>query len=49
GSSAGVAICGMYPEARSTGKWLREGWLIPVAYVAGYALLMATLGWRPMP
>lgn len=47
GSSAGVAICGMYPEARSTGKWLREGWLIPVAYVAGYALLLVTLGWRP--
>jgi Na+/H+ antiporter NhaD/arsenite permease-like protein len=47
GSSAGVAICGMYPEARSTGKWLREGWLIPVAYVSGYGLLLVTLGWRP--
>ena len=47
GSSAGVAICGIYPEARSTGKWLGEGWLIPVAYVAGFALLLATLGWRP--
>lgn len=49
GSSAGVAICGMYPEARSTGKWLREGWLIPIAYVAGYGLLLVTLGWRPTP
>ncbi len=47
GSSAGVAICGSYPEARSTAKWLREGWLIPVAYVAGFALLLVTLGWRP--
>ncbi len=47
GSSAGVAICGIYPEARSTGRWLREAWLIPVAYVAGFALLLATLGWRP--
>lgn len=47
GSSAGVAICGIYPEARSTAKWLREAWLIPVAYVAGFALLLATLGWRP--
>ena len=47
GSSAGVAICGIYPEARSTGKWLREGWLIPVAYVVGFALLLVTLGWRP--
>ena len=47
GSSAGVAICSTYPEARSTAKWLREGWLIPVGYVAGFALLLATLGWRP--
>jgi Na+/H+ antiporter NhaD/arsenite permease-like protein len=47
GSSAGVAICGLYPEARSTGRWLREGWLIPVAYVAGFTLLLVMLGWRP--
>ncbi len=47
GSSAGVAISAIYPEARSTGRWLREGWLIPVAYVAGFALLLTTLGWRP--
>ncbi len=46
GSSAGVAICNMYPEARSTGRWLREGWLIAVAYVVGFATLMLTLGWR---
>jgi Na+/H+ antiporter NhaD/arsenite permease-like protein len=47
GSSAGVAISGMYPEARSTGRWLREGWLVAVAYVAGFAVLLLTLGWRP--
>jgi Na+/H+ antiporter NhaD/arsenite permease-like protein len=47
GSSAGVAICAIYPEARSTRSWLGEGWLIVVAYVAGFALLLATLGWRP--
>ena len=46
GSSAGVAICGMYPEARSTARWLREGWLIPVAYVAGFAMLLVALGWN---
>jgi Na+/H+ antiporter NhaD/arsenite permease-like protein len=46
GSSAGVAICSLYPEARSTGRWLREGWLVAVAYVAGFAVLLATLGWR---
>lgn len=47
GSSAGVAICGMFPEARSTGRWLREGWLIAVAYVVGFAALLLTLGWQP--
>jgi Na+/H+ antiporter NhaD/arsenite permease-like protein len=47
GSSAGVAICNMFPEARSTGRWLREGWLIAVAYVVGFAALLLTLGWRP--
>ena len=47
GSSAGVAICSTFPEARSTARWLREGWLIPVGYVAGFAILLATLGWRP--
>jgi Na+/H+ antiporter NhaD/arsenite permease-like protein len=47
GSSAGVAICNMFPEARSTGRWLREGWLIGVAYLAGFAALLLTLGWQP--
>ncbi len=47
GSSAGVAICNMFPEARSTGRWLREGWPVVVAYVAGFAALLATLGWNP--
>ena len=26
GSSAGVALASLYPEAKSTGRWLREGW-----------------------
>jgi Na+/H+ antiporter NhaD/arsenite permease-like protein len=47
GSSAGVAISSMYPEARSMGRWLREGWPVAVAYVAGFAALLLTLGWHP--
>ncbi|MGH8197111.1 MAG: citrate transporter [Steroidobacteraceae bacterium] len=47
GSSAGVAICNMFPEARSTGRWLREGWPVVVAYFVGFAVLMLTLGWQP--
>jgi Na+/H+ antiporter NhaD/arsenite permease-like protein len=49
GSSAGVAISNMYPEARSTGRWLREGWPVALGYVAGFAALMLVLGWNPHP
>jgi len=47
GSSAGVAISNLYPQAKNTGAYLRHGWHIVVAYVLGFALLIATLGWRP--
>jgi Na+/H+ antiporter NhaD/arsenite permease-like protein len=47
GSSAGVAICNMFPEARSTKRWLGEGWLVALGYVAGFAVLLAVLGWNP--
>ncbi|MBK7684728.1 MAG: citrate transporter [Rhodocyclaceae bacterium] len=47
GSSAGVALASMYPEARSVGRWLREGWHVALAYVAGFFVLLATLGWHP--
>jgi Na+/H+ antiporter NhaD/arsenite permease-like protein len=47
GSSAGVAVAGLMPEARSAGLWLKEGWPIVVAYVAGFSLLLALLGWNP--
>jgi hypothetical protein len=49
GSSAGVALSNMYPEAKSVGAWLRHSWYIAVAYVVGYAVLLATLGWHPTP
>ncbi|WP_298598273.1 citrate transporter [Zoogloea sp.] len=47
GSSAGVALSNMYPEARSAVQWVKHGWHVPVAYVAGFAALMAVLGWHP--
>jgi Na+/H+ antiporter NhaD/arsenite permease-like protein len=49
GSSAGVAVAGLMPEARSTARWLKEGWPVILAYVAGFALLLALLGWNPEP
>ncbi len=49
GSSAGVALSNMYPEAKSVGLWLRHGWYIAVAYVVGFFVLLAVLGWHPQP
>ena len=47
GSSAGVALTNLYPEARSVGLWLRHGWHIALAYVLGFAALMLVMGWEP--
>ena len=47
GSSAGVALSNLYPEARSVGLWIRHGWPVALAYLAGFAVLLATLGWQP--
>jgi Na+/H+ antiporter NhaD/arsenite permease-like protein len=47
GSSAGVAISNMYPEAKSAGQWLKSGWHVAVGYVLGFFVLLATLGWHP--
>jgi Na+/H+ antiporter NhaD/arsenite permease-like protein len=47
GSSAGVALSNMYPEAKSVANWLRHGWHVAVAYVVGFAVLHFTLGWEP--
>ena len=49
GSSAGVALAGMYPQARSVGLWVRHGWHVAVAYVIGFFVLLAVLGWHPNP
>jgi Na+/H+ antiporter NhaD/arsenite permease-like protein len=47
GSSAGVALSSTYPEARSVGRWLVKGWHVPLAYVIGYLVLVAVMGWQP--
>lgn len=48
GSSAGVALSNMYPEAKSVGLWIRHGWPIAVAYVLSYLAMVFTVGWRPV-
>ena len=49
GSSAGVALSNMYPEARSVGAWLKGGWHVAVAYVAGFFVMLVLLGWHGHP
>jgi Na+/H+ antiporter NhaD/arsenite permease-like protein len=47
GSSAGVALSNMYPEAKSVGLWVRNGWPVAVAYVVGFFVMLAVVGWHP--
>ena len=47
GSSAGVALSNMYPEAKSVGLWLTRGWHVTVAYVIGFAVMLTLVGWHP--
>ncbi|MBN1237220.1 MAG: citrate transporter [Gammaproteobacteria bacterium] len=47
GSSAGVALSTIFPEARSVVEWIRRGWFVPVGYAIGFFVLLLTLGWQP--
>jgi len=49
GSSAGVALCSQYPQARSVFAWLRSGWHVTVAYVIGFAVMLVVHGWTVDP
>ena len=49
GSSAGVALSNQYPEAKSVGLWLRNGWHVAIAYVIGFLVMLALIGWHPDP
>jgi Na+/H+ antiporter NhaD/arsenite permease-like protein len=46
GSSAGVAISNIFPTARNVGQWLRHGWHIPLAYIVGYLVMLALIGFH---
>jgi Na+/H+ antiporter NhaD/arsenite permease-like protein len=47
GSSAGVALTNLFPDAKSVFAWLRGGWHVAIAYVIGFALMLAVHGWSP--
>jgi Na+/H+ antiporter NhaD/arsenite permease-like protein len=47
GSSAGVAVSNLFPEAKSAVAWLRAAWWLPPAYVIGFFVMLGVLGWNP--
>lgn len=49
GSSAGVALSNLFPEAKSAGQWLRHGWHVALAYAVSFMIMLALYGWHPEP
>ncbi len=47
GSSAGVALSNMYPDAKSVGRWVYHGWHVTLAYIVGFFALLLVLVWNP--
>ncbi|MES1165814.1 MAG: citrate transporter [Verrucomicrobiota bacterium] len=47
GSSAGVAVSEAVPDVRSVAVWVRHGWHIPLAFLAGHAAMILLRGWHP--
>jgi Na+/H+ antiporter NhaD/arsenite permease-like protein len=47
GSSAGVALSTIYPQARSVSAWVKGGWHIAVGYVLGFFAMLLILGFHP--
>jgi len=49
GSSAGVALSNMYPQAKNTVEYVSKGWHVIVAYVISVLVMLYTVGWHPHP
>lgn len=49
GSSAGVALSNMYPEAKNTINYIKNGWFVILSYVVGFFVMLAIVGWNPHP
>jgi Na+/H+ antiporter NhaD/arsenite permease-like protein len=47
GSSAGVALSNMYPEAKNTVNYIKKGWHVTVAYIVGFFVMIYIVGWHP--
>lgn len=49
GSSAGVALSNMYPQTRNTLAYISKGWHVTAAYVIAFQIMIALVGWHPLP
>jgi Na+/H+ antiporter NhaD/arsenite permease-like protein len=49
GSSAGVALSNMYPEAKDTVNYVKSGWHVALAYVVSFFVMLGVVGWNPHP
>lgn len=47
GSSAGVALSNMYPEAKNTKNYLKHGYWVAIAYVLAFFTMLQVLGFHP--
>jgi Na+/H+ antiporter NhaD/arsenite permease-like protein len=47
GSSAGVALSNMFPEMRSVVDYIKKGWIVTVAYIIGFFIMLGIVGWHP--
>ncbi len=47
GSSAGVALSNIFPEARNTANYLKNGWHVIVSYIVGFWVMYLIAGWHP--
>lgn len=47
GSSAGVALSNIFPEMRSVVNYVKAGWFVIIAYVIGFFIMLAVVGWNP--
>ena len=49
GSSAGVALSNIYPEAKSAVAWIRAGWHVALAYFVGFTIMLVLHPWKADP
>ena len=47
GSSAGVALSNMYPEAKSVVNYVKKGWHVTLAYIVSFFVMLGIVGWNP--